>query len=165
MLNLNPPLDDYFLEIIKSYAIEDWEAKYFWSIIRELSHQTQANPKALKQDMYTAIKMLTKNGYLYSKKSPFNKNTYLYSESEKIKELRKQLIEAEEKNPLIVKKNDILKELDMLKKEIKFLSELILSCPEFNDHIKEYGQEVEHQIDYCTVKIRTIDNILNKKLF
>jgi hypothetical protein len=160
MLKLNIPLAGHFLEIIKNYEIEDWEAKCFWLIIRQSDQLDPSNFKALREDMYAAIKLLSKNDYLVAQRSPFNKNAYLYSETQKIKELRKQLIETEARNPLIIKKNNINKELEFLKKQMEFIDELILSCPEFDYKIKKYREEINYQLDYCEVKLKTIDSIL-----
>ncbi len=157
MSELNIPLSEYFLEIIRNYEIYDWEAKQFWLIIR---HFDSSNLKALREDMYAAIKILSKKGYLVAKKSPFNKNVYLYSESQKIKELRDWLIKGEVKNPLIIKRNSIIKELEIFKREIEFVDQLMVSYPEFDDQIKRYRKKVNYEIENCEIKIRVIDNII-----
>lgn len=160
MLKLKIPLANHFVEIIKNHEIENWQAKNFWSIIKQSDQLDSLNLKVLREDMYAAIKLLSKNDYLVAQKSPFNKNAYLYSESQKIKDLRKQLMEIEEKNPLIVKKYSINKDLESFKNEIEFLDELISSCPEYEYQIKKYREEIDYQLNYCKVKIRTINNIL-----
>lgn len=160
MMKFNIPLADHFLEIIKNYEIEDWEAKCFWAIIRQSNQLDSSTVKSLREDMYTAIKLLSKNDYLVAQRSLFKKKSYLYSESQKLKDLRKQLIENEEKNPLNIKKNNINKELNFLIKQIEFIDELTLTYPELYYPIKKYREEVDFQIDYCKVKIKTLENIL-----
>ena len=160
MLKLNIPLADHFLEIIKNYEIKDWEAKCFWLIIRQSDQLDPSNFKTLREYMYAAIKILLKNDFLVAKRAPFNKKLYLYSETQKLKELREKLIETEEKNPLSIQKNNINKELNFLKKQMEFIDELTLSYPEFCYSIKKYREEIDYQIDYCEVKIKTIDKIV-----
>lgn len=160
MLKLNIPLAEHFLEIIKNYEIHAWEAKRFWLIIRQSDQLDPSNFKTLREYMYAAIKILLKNDFLIAQRSPFNKKLYLYSETQKLKELRKKLIETEEKNPLSIKKNNINKELNSLKKQMEFIDELTLSYPEFSYSIKKYREEIDYQIDYCEVKIKTINNII-----
>ena len=57
MMRFNIPLADQFLEIIKNYEIEDWEAKCFWEIIRQSDQLDSSNVKSLREDMYAAIKL------------------------------------------------------------------------------------------------------------
>ena len=160
MLKLNIPLAEHFLEIIKNYEIHAWEAKRFWLIIRQSNQLDPSNFKTLREYMYAAIKILLKNDFLIAQRSPFNKKLYLYSETQKLKELRKKLIESEEKNPLSIQKNNINKELSFLKKQVEFIDELAFSYPEFCNSIKKYREEIDYQIDYCEVKIKTINNII-----
>ncbi|MCU4313051.1 hypothetical protein KTG68_13865 [Acinetobacter variabilis] len=160
MKKFNIPLADQFLEIIKNYEIEDWEAKCFWAIIRQSDQLDSDTVKSLKEGMYAAIKLLSKNDYLVAQRSLFKKKSYLYSETQKLKELRKHLIENETKNPLNFKKDKINKELNSLMKEIEFINELSLSHPELCCSIKKYREEIDYQIDYCKVKIKTIDKII-----
>lgn len=157
---LNIPLADHFVEIIKNYEIHNWQSKYFWSIITEKNELDPSKLKGLHDDMYAAIKILSTNNYLVAHRSPFNKNAFLYSETPKIEDLRIQLREAERKNPLIIKKNNISKELEILRKQIEFIDELILTCPEFDYKIKKYREEINYQLDYCEVKLKTVDSIL-----
>lgn len=160
MMKFNIPLADQFLEIIKNYEIEDWEAKCFWEIIRQSEQLNSSTVKSLREDMYAAIKLLSKNDYLVAQRSLFKKKSYLYSETQKIKELRKQLIDNEEKNPLNIQKNKLNKELKFLIKQAEFIDELNLSYPELCSSIKKYKEEIVSQIDFCKVKIKTIENIL-----
>lgn len=160
MMKFNIPLADQFLEIIKNYEIEDWEAKCFWAIIRQSDHLDSSTIKSLREDMYAAIKVLSKNDYLVAQRSLFKKKSYLYSETQKLKDLRKHLIDAEEKNPLNIQKNKINKELTFLSKQIEFIDELTLAYPELCYPIKKYKEEIVSQIDYCKVKIKTIDKII-----
>ncbi|WP_168406718.1 hypothetical protein [Acinetobacter indicus] len=78
MMKFNIPLADQFLEIIKNYEIEDWEAKCFWEIIRQSDQLDSSNVKSLREDMYAAIKLLSKNDYLVAQRSLFKKKSYLY---------------------------------------------------------------------------------------
>ena len=50
MMKFNIPLADQFLEIIKNYEIEDWEAKCFWEIIRQSDQLDSSNVKSLRED-------------------------------------------------------------------------------------------------------------------
>ena len=160
MMKFNIPLADQFLEIIKNYEIEGWEAKCFWEIIRQTDQLDSSNIKSLKEQMYAAIKLLSKNDYLVAQRSLFKKKSYLYSETQKLKELRKQLIENESRNPLNIQKNKLKKELIFLIKQAEFINELTLSYPEFCYSIKKYREEIDYQIDYCNLKIKTIDKII-----
>jgi len=160
MIKFNIPLADQFLEIIKNYEIEDWEAKCFWEIIRQTDQLDSSNIKSLKEEMYAAIKLLSKNDYLVAQRSLFKKKSYLYSETQKLKELRKQLIENESRNPLNIQKNQLNKELKFLIKQAEFIDELSLSYPELCSSIKKYKEEIDYQIDYCNLKIETIDKII-----
>lgn len=160
MLKLNIPLAEDFVEIIKNNEIKNWESKCFWLIIRQSDRPRILSMKRLRERMYTAIQVLLKNDFLVAQRSLCNKRLYLYSETPKLKELRKNLIDTEEKNPLIVKKNSINKELNFLKNQVKFIDELAFSYPEFCNSIKKYREEIDYQIDYCEVKIKTINNII-----
>lgn len=74
--------------------------------------------------------------------------------------MRKQLIENESRNPLNIQKNQLNKELKFLIKQAEFIDELSLSYPELCSSIKKYKEEIDYQIDYCNLKIETIDKII-----
>ena len=50
--------------------------------------------------------------------------------------------------------------MNSLKTQMEFIDELTLSYPEFSYSIKKYREEIDYQIDYCEVKIKTINNII-----
>lgn len=89
-----------------------------------------------------------------------NKRLYLYSETPKLKELRKKLIDIDENNPLFTQKNTINKELSFLNNQVDFINELAVSYPEFCDSIQKYKEEIDYQINFCEVKIKTINSII-----
>ena len=50
----------------------------FWEIIRQSDQLDSSNVKSLREDMYAAIKLLSKNDYLVAQRSLFKKNlTYI----------------------------------------------------------------------------------------
>ena len=55
----------------------------FWEIIRQSDQLDSSNVKSLREDMYAAIKLLSKNDYLVAQRSLFKKKSYLYSETQK----------------------------------------------------------------------------------
>ena len=116
--------------------------------------------KTLRERMYTAIQVLLKNDFLVAQRSLCNKRLYLYSETPKLKELRKKLIDIDENNPLFTQKNTINKELSFLKNQVDFINELAVSYPEFCDSIQKYKEEIDYQINFCEVKIKTINSII-----
>lgn len=160
MLKLNIPLAEDFVEIIKNNEIKNWESKCFWLIIKQSDRPRILSMKRLRERMYTAIQVLLKNDFLVAQRSLCNKRLYLYSETPKLKELRKKLIDIDENNPLFTQKNTINKELSFLKNQVDFINELAVSYPEFCDSIQKYKEEIDYQINFCEVKIKTINSII-----
>lgn len=159
MFNFHLPLSDEMTRILNNFKIENWEAKSFW---KKIKPNNPIDRNDLQSLVYQSLNILSKHGYLKSRRSSFNSRVFLYTETDSLKEYRKRVNSKEIVSSLKLELDKLNKNLYKCRVQLFFISELI------NNHPKIEGELLNIKNDFNTIykvneiKIELLESIIQK---
>ncbi|MDH1439349.1 hypothetical protein N5I27_13570 [Acinetobacter johnsonii] len=157
MLDFYLPCRNQFIQVLTNNEIKEWEAKEFWSYF---TPQKGCSMPPLRQQMYTGLKILHRNGYLEAKYSPLNRRLFLYSETSKLKLFREKILINDYEN-IFKKEIEILNiNLEKIDKMEILIDELSITYPGLKDRLLFARNEIKSNRISQEMKLQTFNDLL-----